>query len=171
MVKFIEKNKRLLMFYRTVLRTLGWVLLCMGGIGFTMVILESSRGSGITFEGFLGTFKRSYSVFVNIGLVALGFSQFVRFCCEKDSKKGLLLRYGEKIFYLYAVIAVWQVCVEFWLVTTGKTGGSVYHWLLFMLPGTLLYKSARVLIFVGLGQLLKQLILAIEASRVEVLEN
>lgn len=191
MINIIEKNKRLWMFYCTVLRVLGWVLLCMGGIGFVMLLLESFRtGGGVTFEGVLGVFKRSYHHFVNIGLVSLGFSQLVRYLRVNDNKMGPLLRYGDKIFYLYAIITVLQVGIWIWL-STGRMGSNTsvlqhqahsfphqvdyitmytsdpadgLRWFIFFLP-TLLYKGAKVLILVGLGKFLKQLIAIIEDSK------
>lgn len=81
---------------------------------------------------------------------------------------GLLLRYGEKIFYLCAIIVIWRGGAEIWLFATGRMGGnsSLEHWLMFFMP-TLLYKSAKVLILAGLGQFLKQLIVAIECSKLK----
>jgi len=184
MINIIEKNKRLWMFYCTVLRVLGWILLCIGGIGFVMLLLEYIQTGGeVTFKGGFGPFKRSYNLFVNIGLVSLGFSQLVRYLCGNDNKMGPLLRYGDKIFYLYAILTVLQVGIWIWL-STGRMGSNTsvlqhqahsfphqvdyitmytskaangLHWFIFFLP-TLLYKGAKVIILVGLGKFLKQLI-------------
>lgn len=192
MINIIEKNKRLWMFYCTVLRALGWILLCIGGIGFVMLLLESIQTGGeVTFKGGFGPFKRSYNLFVNIGLVSLGLSQLVRYLCSSDNKMGPLLRYGDKIFYLYAIITVWQVGFWIWLVATGWMGSNTsvlqhqahslphqvhystmymskaangLHWFIFFLP-TLLYKGAKVLILVGLGKFLKQVIAIIKDSK------
>jgi hypothetical protein len=83
---------------------------------------------------------------------------------------GPLLRYGEKVFYLCAIIVIWGVGAEVWLVATGQMGGNNaldLRFLMFFMP-TLLYKSAKVLILVGLGQFLKQLIAAIEGSKLKI---
>ncbi len=169
MTEFIEK-KRLLVFYCITLKFLGWILLCMGGIGFALLTLESFRTGGeVTFEGLLGVFKRAYNHFTNIGLVSLGFAQLVRYLCENDHKMGLLLRYGEKIFYLYAIITVWQEGAQVWFVATGQTGANSsinLHWLMFYAP-TLLYKSAEILIYIGLGQFLKRFIAITKKTRLE----
>jgi len=163
MMEYVEKNKRLLAWYFKILRILGWILLCMGIIGFAMLISESyGTGGRVTFDGTLGTFKRSYHHFVKIGLLSLGLAQLVRYFCE--NKIGLLLRHGDKIFYLYAIIVVWGLVGQVWLVATGKMGANSslnLHWLIFFLP-TLLYNSAKVLLSVGLGQFLKQFIAKIE---------
>ena len=174
-MEFIEKHRRLLVFYYTTLRILGWILLGLSGVGFTLLILEVSRtGGGITFEGTAGFVKRSCSAFISIGLFSLGFAQFVEYLCGNSHKMGLLLRYGDKIFYLCAIVAIWQVCGETWLVTTGQKGGNSshhLHWFLYDFPILLVYRTAKGLILVGLGLLLKKLIAAIENSRLKTPAN
>lgn len=171
MIKLVEKNKRLLMLYRTSLRALGWILLCMGGIGIALLVLEYSQTGGrITLGGTLGMLKRSGFIFINIALVSLGLAQLVRYLCGNGCKMGLLLRYGEKIFYVYAIITILQVGGQVWHVAAGRMGANIslnLHWLLVFLP-TLLYQSTKALILVGLGQLLKQLIAAIEDSKLKI---
>ena len=167
MVEFIEK-KRLLVFYCTALRILGWILLCMGVIGVALLFTEAAQtGGSVELRGALGYIKRSNTVFISIALVSLGFAQLVRYLFLNDHKMGILLRYGEKVFYLCAIIAVWNMCVFFWIVATGRTGGDnsfVSHWLLYLMP-TLLYKVAKILILIGLGQFLKHIIVMEEESR------
>jgi hypothetical protein len=169
MLEFIEKNKRLLVSYCTVLRVLGWILLCMAVVGITLLALEALQtGGGVTLDGTFGMLKRSYGIFINIGLVSLGLAQFIRYICGQ--KMGLLLRYGDKIFYLYAILGVWHEIFYDYLVVAGKTGGnssSQLNWLLFILPVTLLYNATKALILIGLGLFLKQLIAAIERSKIE----
>jgi hypothetical protein len=142
----------------------------MGVVGTVLLVLEASQTGGrVNLEGTLGMLKRSNTIFINIGLASLGFAQLVRYLCGNGHKMGLLLRYGEKIFYLCAIIVIWGVGVEVWLVATGRMGGNSsldLRWLMFFMP-TLLYKSAKVLILVGLGQFLKQLIAAIEGSKLK----
>ena len=168
MINIIEKNKRLWMFYCTVLRALGWILLCMGGIGITLLIIEATQtGGAVNLRGTLGMLKRSNYIFINIGLVSLGVSQLVRYLCGNDNKMGPLLRYGDKIFYFYAIITVGQVGSYIWLDATGRMGSNVpldLHWLILFLA-TLLYKGAKVLILVGLGKFLKYLVTVIKDSK------
>ncbi len=174
MIEFIEKNKWLLVGYSTVLRALGWILLCMGGIGIALLIIEATQTGGtVNLKGTFGMLKRSNSIFISIALVSLGFAQLVRYLCRNDHKMGLLLRYGEKIFYLCAIIAIWNVGTLIWFVATGRMGANVslnLHWLLSFMP-TLLYKVAKILILIGLGQFLKHFIAAIKQSRLKIPEN
>ena len=168
MIKYIEKNKRLLAGYSTVLRILGWILLGMGGIGTVLLIIEATQTGGtINLTGTLGMLKRSNSINISLALVSLGFAQLIRYLCGNVHKMGLLLRYSEKIFYLCAIIAIWNIGVLIWVKATGRFGGnsSLYsYWLLYFLP-ILLYKIAKILILVGLGQFLKHFIAAIEHSK------
>ncbi len=185
MINIVEKNKRLWMFHCTVLRILGWVLLCLGGIGFVMLLLESMQTGGeVTFKGILGTFKRSNHLFFNIGLVSLGFAQLARYLYGSDNKMGLLMRYGDKIFYLYAILTVFKVGFWIWITAANRMENikpvlqnhadyiTVYtskpadglRWLILFLP-TLLYQGAKALIFVGLGKIVKYLIAAIKDSK------
>lgn len=161
MNEFVKRNRRLLEIYSTVLIVLGWVLLLMGGVGLALLTLEGfQRGGSVSLEGALGTFKRSYHYFVKIGLLCVVFGQLVRYLAGQG-KMGLFLRYGEKLFYLYAIIVIWGKVAWIWFVATGRTGGSspLLHWLMFSLP-TLLYGIAQVLLLVGAGQFLRHFIAA-----------
>ena len=170
MVEFIE-NKRLLVFYCTAIRIVGWILLCMGFIGIAILLVEAAQtGGGANLRGPFGIIKRSHTLFISVALVSLGFGQLVRYLFLNDHKMGLLLRYGEKIFYLCAIIVVWHVCIYFWLVATGQKGvGSslILRWLLYFMP-ILLYKVAKILILIGLGRFLKHTIDRAQESRLEV---
>lgn len=171
MLEFIEQ-KRLLVFYCRALRILGWILLCMGFIGTALLFIEAGQtGGSVELRGALGYIKRSNTLFISIALVSLGFGQLVRYLFLNDHKMGLLLRYGEKIFYLCAIIAVWNMCVFFWLVATGhQMGGDssfISRWLLYFVP-TLLYKVAKILILIGLGRFLKHILVMAEESRLKI---
>lgn len=178
MINIIEKNKRLWMFYCTVLRILGWLCVCMGGIGFVMLLLEYIQTGGeVTFRGTFRAFKRSYNLFVNIGLLSLGFSALIRYLGGSNRKMGPLLRYGDKIFYLYAILTVLKVGFWIWIAAANRMENikpvfqnqadyiTMYtsdradglRWFILLLP-TLLYQGVKVLILVGLGKFLKYLI-------------
>jgi hypothetical protein len=173
MLEYIEKNKQLLALYCIVLRVFGWILLCMGSVGYVLLWAEYLQRIGrIYLWGELGTFVdsafvRSYIICINIGLISLGFVQLVRYLCGNSYKMGLLLRYGDKILYLGAILVIWGVGVQVWIVATGLAGGNTsldLHWLVSFMP-TILYKSAKVLLLIGFGLFLKILIVTLEGSR------
>jgi hypothetical protein len=173
MLEYIEKNKRLLVLYYTVLRILGWILLCMGSVGYALLWMEYLQRIGrINLWGELeavvdSAFVRSYIVCINMGLISLGFAQLVRSLCGSGYKMGLLLRYSDKIFYLGAIIVIWGVGVQVWIAATGLAGGNTsldLRWLLSFMP-TILYNSAKVLLLIGFGRFLKILIVILEGSK------
>jgi len=185
MININEKNKRLWLVYSTILRILGWLCVCMGGIGFVMLLLEYIQTGGeVTFKGEFRAFKRSYNIFVNIGLLSLGLSQLLRYLCGNNKKMGPLLRYGDKILYLYAIITVLKVGFWIWLDAMSRmdsitsafpnqvqyitihTSKAAYglHWFILFLP-TLLYQGAKVLILIGLGKFLKYSVAIIKESK------
>ena len=138
MIEFIKKNKRLLVGYSIVLRTLGWILLGMGGIGVVLLIIDATNmGGNVDLRGVFGMLKRSNSINISIAMVALGFAQLVRYLCGNVHKMGLLLCYSEKIFYLCAIIAIWNVGALIWVKTPGMSGVNRFlysDWLLYFLP-------------------------------------
>jgi len=109
----------------------------MGFIGTALLFIEASQtGGSVELRGALGMIKRSNTVFISIALVSLGFAQLVRYLFLNDHKMGLLLRYGEKIFYICAIIAVWNIGAYFWLVATGLIIGDsspILRWLLYFI--------------------------------------
>jgi hypothetical protein len=145
--------------YRFVLQILGWILICLGITGFILLVLESFQHSGrINLAGELGFLKRSCYHFFNLGLISLGLSQFIR--CMFGGKAGFLLRHGEKILYLYAVLAIWQLVADIWFAYTGKLGGDAaakWNWFITVFPLNFVYQSTKALIFVGCGIFLKWL--------------
>jgi hypothetical protein len=162
MLEFVERNKHRLFYYRVVLAILGWILLCMAGIALGLVIKDSLQmGGRVDLGGTFGTFKRSYTHYFNIGLLSIGLAQLVRYLAE--DRMGLLLRYGDKIFYLYAIVSVWQEIGLVWLVASGKMGGgpsAQMDYFLFSLPVSLIYRITEVLVLVGLGILLKKVVIS-----------
>jgi len=171
MIEFIEKHKRLLAGYCTVLRIFGWIFLGLGGIGIALLVIESTQtGGAVDVRGALGFIKRSNTANISMGLVSLGFAQLVRYLCGNDRKMGLLLRFGEKIFYFCAIIVIWNIGVLIWIKANGLFGGNspLYSYLLLYFLPILLYKTAKILILVGLGQFLKHFVAAIEPSKLKI---
>jgi hypothetical protein len=142
----------------------------MGIFGVALLIIESSQtGGSVELKGALGYIKRSSFQFISIALVSLGFGQLVRYLFFNDKKMGLLLRYGDKILYLCAIIAVWNIGAYFWLVATGRQmdGASSFisRWIFFV--SILLYKVVKILLLIGLGRFLKHTIDTAKESRVQ----
>lgn len=161
---FIEKNKGLLKCYCTAARIIGWCILLVAAIMIIAEILSGGR--------FIGA-KGVYRLYMLEGLLfhymlpaflALLVAQFIRYLYEVEHQPGWILRYGDKILYVYAVIvvlnAIWQH-VYFVLVQQSDFGTSK---LLYMFLAVLL-TGARALILVGLAQILRRVMPVIEESK------
>ena len=108
MNEFIEKNRRLLKIYCVVARIIGWGLLITAGI-WAISILSGHvllrTASAILTEPIIILTR------IVVGLSMLGVAQFIRFLSETEYQPGWILRYIEKILYLYAAIRI--VCIVF----------------------------------------------------------
>jgi hypothetical protein len=171
MNEFIEKNRRLLHFYCETLRTIGLLILILGVVGvcaIMMLVLLSKFGVWYAPESFemiiampLGAFK---IFFIGIGI--RGLMQFIRYLVERDYKPGWILRHGEMFFYLYALLTVLSV-VWMYTIAPSYLPPSLYTRVFFIIVAAL-STTVKVLILVGLGQILRRLIPVIEESKMLV---
>ena len=106
MNEFVKQNKRLLEIYCVAARIFGWLLIVAGivQLGIKWSILASHKGLNV---GEISSFILIYLLqFVYSGLLLLGIRQFIRHLLQVDCKHGLILRFGTKILYSYAVLFV-----------------------------------------------------------------
>jgi len=116
MNEFIEKNRRLLKFYCLAARIFGWVLLCGGTIWFLMFVLltlavEDAAGTigwPYTIDNFVYSSSSYVFEFAMLGLVALLVAQLIRYMLESKYTPGYILRFGDKILYVYAALLIVQ---------------------------------------------------------------
>ena len=164
MNEIIEKNKGLLKFYCTVIRIIGWCILLVAAIIITANILSGGRfidAKGVyrlyMLEGLL--FRYMLPAFL-----ALLVAQFIRYLYEVEHQPGWILRYGDKILYIYAVMvvlnAIWQH-VYFVFLQHGDLGISK----LFYVFLTVLLTGAKALILLGFAQILRRILPVIEESK------
>jgi hypothetical protein len=168
MNEFIEKNRRLLRFCCDALRSIGQVVLILGVLSvcaITTLVLFSKFGNWHAPECFkmiiammpLGAFN---IIFIGIGI--LGLAQFIRYLVERDYKPGWILRHGEMFFYLYALLTILSVV---WVYTIAPSDFSpdMYSGVSVIL--VVISTAVKVLILVGLGQILRRLMPVIEESK------
>ncbi|MHC4654684.1 MAG: hypothetical protein ACYS91_06650 [Planctomycetota bacterium] len=186
---FIEKNRRLLKFYCVAARIIGWALLFLSGILIVYALLEGNfpnvfRASIRPFRplnsyaylpaNWMGSMDNAFTWatrFLLTGLLALGIAQFIKFLSDSKYQPGCLLRCGEGILYLYAVLLVAQVIWRYLfcpaytsqLVSTAYTRQFGADPLLFL--AVLLITGAKVLALVGLAQILWRVMRVVEESR------
>ena len=167
MNEFIEKNRRLLHFYCETLRTIASVILILQLIAvcaMTIFALLSKFGYWPATKSFnmaIVTWLPSYlkAIFFWIGI--LGLAQFVRYLYENDYLPGWILRHGDKLFYLYALLTIVEAV---WIYMTIDHSPSLYT-RAYVIFGSVLGTAVKVMVLVGLGRILRHLLPVIEESK------
>jgi len=167
MNEFIKQNRRLLKLYCTAALIIGWLLFAGGFLWFIPTIMSLNIN-----DLYKGADAILYAVsamlfdFLLPGLIALGVVQFIRYLFEDTIKPGRILRNAHWFFYIYAVFLIVITYLQyFWNITWyAEVIESETSRLLFIQP-FLLPTVAKVLILVGLGQILRRIIPVIEESK------
>ena len=165
MNEFIQKNKRLFKFYSSAAHFIGWSILLTT---ICIIIIELlSRGRFIGAEGFYMRFHLVGGILFRYLLpvvLALLISQLIRYIIEPEYNYGWILRYGNNILCIYAVLvllnAIWSH-VYYFMLSHSSYGPSMF---LYVLESVLL-TLAKILILVGLGQILKRIVPIIEEHK------
>jgi hypothetical protein len=154
MNEFIEKNRRLLRIYCIAARIIGCFFLITAGIwAISMLsghVLLRPASSPLTEPIII--FTR-----IVVGLSMLGVAQFIRFISETEYQPRWILRYIDKILYLYAAIHIVHTAYLFFYCALN------YPWRYLFYHG--LPALAGPLIAVGLGNILKRIMPVIEESK------
>jgi hypothetical protein len=168
MNEFIERNRRLLYFHCKALRIIGSLILIFGlvsGCATTILVLLSKIGIRDAPNLFYAmfTWPSSFLNFIFFGIGVLGLGQFIRYLIDRNYKPGWILRHGEIILYLYALLYILN---EVWFYTNASIyGTSSFYTLVFVILATAFSRIAIVLILIGLGQILRHLLPVIEESK------
>ena len=160
---FIENNRPWLKFYCTTARIVGWGILILAGTGAIFQILAMNILFGNhTIPYRLLVVKSVLFDGVLTGILVLGIAQFIRYLFESEYKPGYILRYGDKILYLYAFLllagGVWRHLI------IGMMSIGITRMLLPRLASMVL-TVPKVLILVGLAQVVKRILPVIEESK------
>jgi hypothetical protein len=167
MNEFIEQNRRLLKFYCTAALIIGWLLIIGGFLWFIPAI--TSLNINDLYKGadaILYVVSALLFDFFLPGLIALGVMQFIRYLFEDVKKPGCILRAADWLFYIYAVFLIVKTYLQYYWNSTwyAEVIESEVSRLLFIQP-FLLPTIAKVLILVGLGQIIHRIIPVIEESK------
>jgi hypothetical protein len=191
MNEFIEKNRRLLKFYCVAARVIGWMLIVLGVIGILVIGFYSSGLRSASEESYIREQYREYILYAvpsqlfyfTLGLVTLGVAQFIQYLIERKYKAVWILRHGDKILYMCAVLLVGSAVINsvrnfgrlIWFLERGNPGlwwwmyfvlpeRSIWSWRFFLLLPVLL-AAAKALVLVGLAQILRRILPVIEESK------
>ena len=164
-----EKNRRLLRFCCTNLRTIGlllFVLGLIGGIALTIFKIISKFGYWQIPENYkivISLIPLSIFNVIFYGLAILLLVQFIRYLVEEDYKQGWILRNGDKLFYLYALYIILSVVITYATIFSSFPFSSTRG--IFMIIVSLLSITIRVIILISLGQILRRILPVIEESK------
>ncbi len=98
------------------------------------------------------------------GILVLGIAQFIRYLFESEYKPGHILRYGNKILYLYAFLLMAGVVWQHLILSMMNIGLNFTGRIPAMLA-SLVLTVPKVLILVGLAQVIKRIMPVIEESK------
>lgn len=164
---FIEKNRKLMLFYYWVMRIGGWAFLSLvflTAVGKS-VALATRIGDWQEFNRFLqndvpwGTFTNGLPT----SLLALGIAQLIRYLLETDRKPDWIFRNADKLLYTYAILLIGYYC---WI---GATEVISHFNEPYDFPLRLIVLAAfiliKLLVLVGIAEMLRRLLPMIEESR------
>jgi hypothetical protein len=163
---FIQKNRGLLKFYHFVAKIIGWVL-----IGVTPVLLfitindKTYRLHSNTDKTYilLASIRTFLVYYICLGLALLGVARFIRFLYSEESHPSLILRHFDKFLYLYALLMIAGLNVEFLYTRIFSVGSSSDE--IKYLATRIVLTFAHVLIIIGLGYITHKIIPVIEESK------
>jgi hypothetical protein len=163
---FIENNRKLLAFYYWAARIGGWVLLSVSSaavIGHSIAL-----ASRITdWNEFSRYYQHDvpwgmFEYFIPTGLMVLGIAQLIRYLLESEYKPGWVLRNADKLIYAYTAILLGYYC--YLCVQSLQSPPTVYDWY-GRLIAAIIFSGVKLLVLIGLAQIVKRLLPVIEESR------
>ena len=161
----IKEKRRLLHFLCWAVQLVGWVLIAGGAVWFMMFVCVPVKaeleGDRIIEYVLYGASRFSFD-FVFVGLAAVIFSQLGRYVFDKEYKPGLMLRCGDKVLYLFAVLGILWAWFRY-AVSVEVIEDPTFR--LLLAQPLILPTIAKVLILVGLGQILRRIMPVIEESK------
>ena len=161
---FIENNKPWLKLYCTTARIVGWGILIIAGAGTIFQILVTNILFGDhTIPYRLSVVKSVLFDGVLPGIIVLGIAQFIRYLFESEYKQGYILRHGDKILYLYASLLIAGGVWQFLIVNINMMSIGITRMLLML--ASMVLTVPKVLILVGLAQVVKRIMPVIEESK------
>jgi len=149
-------------FFCITLELVGW-LLVFGGI---MWFIYSMSGGGKRASENINEIPKILTViswfnfdFAFIGLMAVILAHLARYVFDKDLHRGVLLRSGDKILYLFAIFTVaWAIFRWFYYLKTIEDS----NWRILLAQPLILPTVGKVLVLVCIAQILKLILPIIE---------
>ena len=161
MNEFIEKNRRRLMFYCIAARIIGWVLVILSAMPALLIPFVVYRA--LRFHEFPPEMLPMLSGLLKVlfdrlplGIIVLGVAQLIRHVSESEYQPGWLLRHGTGILYLFAVLMLVGPLIRYFFLKPIEISG---------LGMFLIADVAKMIILIGLADILKRVMPVIEESK------
>ena len=165
---FIEQNKKLFKLHYTLARMIGNIIITLGIVAFLSLVVTQLPFARINenedLGRALGTLQRSWYILAVTGLIALGVGQCIRYVYDAEYRPGWLLNYGHVVLYIFAVTVVTHMIGMIVFRVSRHEILNIFVLLLNILP-MLLLNTAKLLVLIGLAQILKRIMPVIEESR------
>ena len=150
------------MFYCIAARIIGWVLVILWG-AIPALSIPFCAYKALRFHVFppdmLLMLSGSLAVLFGqlpLGIIVLGVAQLIRYVSESEYQPGWLLRHGTGILYLFAVLMLVNSVIRYCFLMPIESSGIG----MFLLPDV-----AKMLILIGLAEILKRVLPVIEESK------
>jgi len=158
---FIDKNERFLRLCCKVARFFGLLL-----IAFVALNLISMPLLGTNFLQFIQFAPTAILRFVFPAFLLLGIEQLIKCLIVSDFKPNWILRFGDKIIYIYASFLLINFVYSF--MYTHKiiysSGYDIYFVLKTLIPSAI-FTFIKILIWIGIGLVLKRILPIIQESK------
>ena len=164
---FIEKNRKLLLFYYWAMRIGGWMFLALAFLAAAghSVALATRIGDWDEFYRYYqhdvpwGTFTNGLPT----GLLVLGMAQLIRYLLRTDHKPDWILRNADKLLYTYTAILISYYC---WMGTTEVIShfNEPYDFPLRLIM-LVIFILVKLLALIGVAEVLRRLLPMFEESR------
>lgn len=162
----IKQNERLLRTRCSIIRIMGWVVLVLMLPFFAYGLFELQKGAEQINVFLRARYFVSFVMAFGGGITAIGVGQLLRFLLETNDKPGWVLRHGDKILYIFAILVFSSLLLNFCFLLSVRTG-AWYFTVASLGPSTLL-SLVKILVLIGLGQFLRRIIPVIEEAKVIV---
>ena len=165
MNEFIEKNRRLLKIYSFLAKLFGGILIFLGCKAVIAHLLILILGAS-NISSFLDYFKNvpwGIISFLPTGYLVLGLAQFIRYLSDDEYQPGWILRNAVRFIYLYAVV----LAVILTILFTIECSQYPDQWHKIASRGLtfVFYVGGKVLLLVGLGQVVRRVMPVLEESK------
>jgi hypothetical protein len=136
---------------------------------FVLVTLAVSDAAGDigwphTLDNFVYSTSSFVFEFVLLGLVAFLLAQLIRYMLESKYTPGYVLQFGDKILYTYATLLIVQYTLIYYVFNRESLSTLKPGHFIFIKP-LIVPLATKVLILIGLGQILRRILDVLEESK------